>query len=175
MRDSSMTNPDSHTSVRDETGRPEQPSGPGIAQQEWAPDGFLHDAFISYSRGNLDAADEIDRDLETLPLPREIRKRLGRRHLNVFRDVSDLTGNRLDPALEHNLEQSRTLVVLCSPAARRSRYVSMEINRFAQLREAEEIVPVLLAGASNDDPTVDAAGWAFPDALGRTKQGVSGR
>ena len=134
-------------------------------QEGWTPDGLLYDAFISYSRGNLDAADKIERDLETFPLPREIRKRLGRRHLNVFRDVSDLTGNRLDPALEHNLEQSRTLVVLCSPAARRSHYVSMEINRFAQLRDAEKIVPVLVAGGPNNDPRVDAAEWAFPDAL----------
>jgi TIR domain-containing protein len=129
-----MTIPDSHSSVSDEPGRPEESSGSGVGQEGWTPDGFLYDAFISYSRGNLDAADKIERDLEMFPLPRDIRKRLGRRHLNVFRDVNDLTGNRLDPALEQNLEQSRTLVVLCSPAARRSNYVSMEINRFAQLR-----------------------------------------
>jgi hypothetical protein len=128
-------------------------------------DDFLYDAFISYTRGDLDVANKIERELETFLLPREIGKRLGRRCLNVFLDVSDLTGNRLDPALEHNLERSRTLVVLCSPAARRSRYVSMEINRFAQLRDAEKIVPVLIAGGPNNDPTVDAAEWAFPDAL----------
>jgi hypothetical protein len=110
-------------------------------------------------------ANTIERELQSFLLPREIRKRLGSRHLNVFLDVSDLTGNRLDPALEHNLEQSRALVVLCSPAARRSRYVSTEINRFAHLRDAEKIVPVLIAGGPNNDPTVDAAEWAFPDAL----------
>ena len=42
----------------------------------------------------------------------------------------------------------------------------MEINRFAQLRDAEKIVPVLVAGGPNNDPRVDAAEWAFPDALG---------
>jgi hypothetical protein len=110
-------------------------------------------------------ADKIEHDLETFPLPRDIRKQLGRRHLNVFRDISDMTGNRLDPALERHLERSRSLVVLCSPTARRSHYVSMEINRFAQLRDAEKIVPLLVAGGPNNDPTVDAAEWAFPDAL----------
>ena len=104
-------------------------------------------------------------------LPREIRQRLGRKHLNVFRDVNDLTGNRLDPALEHSLEQSRALVVLCSPDARRSSYVGMEVNRFAQLRDAEHIVPVLVAGGPNNDPNVDSAEWAFPDALGEVLGG----
>ena len=160
-----MTTPDSHSPVSDEPGRPAQPSGHGVAQEEWTPDGFLYDAFISYSRSNLDAADKIERDLEMFLLPRDIRKRLGRRHLNVFRDKSDLTGNRLDPALEQNLEQSRTLVVLCSPAARRSDWVSMEINRFAQLRDAAQIVPALVTGEPNNDPGVEEAEWAFPDAL----------
>ena len=161
-----MTIPDSRAAAGGETGRPEESSGPGLSQEGLPPDGFLYDAFISYSRANLDAADKIERDLETFPLPRDIRKRLGRRHLNVFRDVNDLTGNRLDPALEHNLEQSRTLVVLCTPAARRSNYVSMEINRFAQLRDTAQIVPALIAGGPNNDPGVEPTEWAFPDALG---------
>jgi MTH538 TIR-like domain (DUF1863) len=129
-RNTSTTTANSQPSATDETGRPEAPSGPGSRQEIGTPDGFLYDAFISYSQENLDVAEKIERDLETFPLPQDIRTRLGRRHLNVFRDANDLTGNRLDPALEQNLEQSHTLVVLCSPAARRSRYVSMEIDLF---------------------------------------------
>jgi len=68
---------------------------------------FLYDAFISYSRRDLDASDKIERDLESFPLPREIRKRLGRRNLNVFRDISDMTGNRLDPAVELRPRESQ--------------------------------------------------------------------
>jgi WD40 repeat protein len=160
-----MTAEDSQPLATDDTGRPEAPSGARARQEGGTPDGFLYDAFISYSRVNLDVAEKIELDLETFPLPPDIRKRLGRRHLNVFRDVNDLTGNRLNPAIEQNLEKSRTLVVLCSPAARGSRYVSTEIDRFAQLRDAEKIVPVLVAGGPNNDPRVDAAEWAFPDAL----------
>ena len=147
--------------VTEESGAPDAPDGSPTA----GADGFVYDAFISYSRRNLAAADKIERDLQKFPLPRELRKRLGRRHLNIFRDINDLTGNRLAPALEQNLRQSRTLVVLCSPAARASTYVGMEIARFAELRDADEIVPVMVAGVPNNDPGTDPAEWAFPDAL----------
>jgi WD40 repeat protein len=143
----------------------EAPSTRGARRAGGSLDSMPFDVFLSYSRHNADEADKIERDLEKYPLPRDIRKRLGRRHLNVFRDLSDMTGNRLDPALELHLLNSRTLVVLCSPPARRSHYVSLEINRFAELRDAEHIVPVLVAGGPNNDPNVDAAEWAFPDAL----------
>ncbi len=135
-------------------------------------DDFRYDAFISYSRRNLATADKIERDLQKFPLTREIRKQIGRRHLNIFRDVNDLTGNRLTPALEQNLRQSRALVVLCSPAARASTYVGMEIARFAELRDADNIVPVLVAGVPNNDPGTDPAEWAFPDALGEALGGL---
>jgi WD40 repeat protein len=163
--DATMNISDSHASASDETGRPDEPSA-DAAEEGRPPDGFLYDAFISYSRHNLDAADKIERDLETFPLPREVGKRLGHRRLNVFRDINDMTGNRLEPALERNLEQSRILVVLCSPAARQSTYVAIEISRFAQLRDAAQIVPALVAGGPNNDPAVESAEWAFPDALG---------
>ena len=48
-----------------------------------ASDGFVYDAFISYSRRNLAAADQIERDLQKFALTRDIRNRLGRRHLNI--------------------------------------------------------------------------------------------
>lgn len=137
-----------------------------------APDTFRYDAFISYSRRNVEVADTIERELQKFPLTREVRKRLRRRHLNIFRDVNDLTGNRLTPALEQNLRQSRTLVVLCSPAARASTYVGIEITRFAELRDPDRIVPVLAGGVPNNDPGTDPADWAFPDALRATLGGV---
>ena len=160
-----MTIPDSQPPAANETPRPEVPPKPGTRRGGGSLERMPYDVFISYSRHNADQADKIERDLEKYPLPRDIRKRLGRRHLNVFRDLSDMTGNRLEPALELHLLNSQTLVVLCSPAARRSNYVSLEIHRFAELRDADQIIPVLIAGGANNDPMVDAAEWAFPDAL----------
>ena len=107
----------------------------------------------------------MERDLEAFPLPRGVRKRLGRRHLNVFRDISDMTGNQLESGIEQKLEQSRTLVVLCSPAARRSKYVPIELRRFARLRCAGQI-PRNDRWSAEQRSRSDAADMAFPDALG---------
>jgi hypothetical protein len=58
------------TPAHDEPGRTEaQPP-----RTETFPEGLRYDAFISYSRHNLDVADKIERDLERFPLPRDIRK-----------------------------------------------------------------------------------------------------
>ena len=128
-------------------------------------DALRYDVFLSYSRKDIAVADKLERDLENFPLPRDIRRRLGRRHLNVFRDISDMTGNRLESGIEEKLTQSRSLVVLCSPAARASRFVGIELARFAELRGAAQIVPAMVGGQPNNDPGVDPAEMAFPDAL----------
>ena len=50
----------------------------GCAVRTQSPDdGFVYDAFISYSRKNSDAADKIERDLQKFPLTREIRNGWG--------------------------------------------------------------------------------------------------
>ena len=129
-------------------------------------DGLRYDVFLSYSRADLAVAAKMERDLEAFPLPRGVRKLLGHRHLNVFRDISDMTGNQLESGIEQKIEQSRALVVLCSPAARRSKYVPIELRRFAQLRGAGQIVPAMIGGQPNNDPGVAATDMAFPDELG---------
>jgi hypothetical protein len=78
-------------------------------------DGLRYDVFLSYSRADLDVAAKMERDLEAFPLPRGVRKLLGHRHLNVFRDISDMTGNQLESGIEQRLEQSHALVVPCFP------------------------------------------------------------
>jgi hypothetical protein len=45
-------------------------SGSEAAQEQSAHDGFVYDAFISYSRKNSDVADKIERDLQEFPLTR---------------------------------------------------------------------------------------------------------
>ena len=82
-----MSSSDFRASDSDDSDRSEAGPDGGSAQEQSAHDGFVYDAFISYSRKNSDVADKIERDLQKFPLTREIRKRLGRRHLNVFRDV----------------------------------------------------------------------------------------
>ena len=59
-----MTISGSHASASDETSRPEAPLSPGSAQDGLSSDDLLYDAFISYSRHDLDAAAKIENDLE---------------------------------------------------------------------------------------------------------------
>lgn len=122
------------------------------------------DAFISYSRHDTDFARKLQRTLESyqppagLPVPR--------RRLRVFRDEADFTGVRYFEAVDKHVSEAAKLLVLCSPAARKSSYVDDEIRRFARHKSAGEIVPVLIGGLPNN-----AAGpareeqKAFPDAL----------
>lgn len=115
------------------------------------------DVFLSYSRSDTTFAKWFEAALEGYRPP----KALGLRRLNVFRDEHDLVGNTLTPALRRALLESGTLVIICSPAARASRWVNLEIDDFAATHGAERILPVLLDGEPNE------AGdrGAFPEAL----------
>jgi WD40 repeat protein len=84
----------------------------------------------------------------------------------VFRDQSDIGTGDYHEVIERALAASRTLVVICSPAARASAYVGDEIARFRRLRPDGRILPVLLDGVANNEATpADADRMAFPDAL----------
>ena len=61
-RATSMTISGSHASASDETSRPEAPLSPGSAHDGLSSDGLLYDAFISYSRHDLDAAAKIENE-----------------------------------------------------------------------------------------------------------------
>ena len=85
-RYTSMTIPDSHASASDETGRPE-----AHRVRDWGRTGGPPTASFttrsSATRGTTSIrVEKIERGLETFPLPREIRTRLRRRHLNPIRD-----------------------------------------------------------------------------------------
>jgi WD40 repeat protein len=133
-------------------------------------DRVAYDAFVSYSRQDVKLAAAIEQRLEQFPIPKATRDQIGRRRLNVFRDLSDMTGNRLDDSIRRHLADSRKLVVLCSPAARASKYVEMEIDQFVEQHGAEHIVPVLVGGRPNRETAEDAT-WAFPAALERALDG----
>jgi len=88
------------------------------------------------------------------------------RHPNVFRDKKDMRGSDYFRAIEGHLLGSRKLVVLCSPRARASEFVSDEIRRFAAERGAEHIIPVVVEGIPNNEaPVGQEARMAFPEAL----------
>ena len=88
-------------------------------------------AFLSYSHQDSKACEWLHAALENFRVPRRLADRetpLGRvpkRLFPVFRDRDELPGSaELGTNLTEALAQSRALVIICSPAAARSRWVN---------------------------------------------------
>ena len=123
------------------------------------------DAFISYSRADQVFANRLKTALESYKAPKGLG--LADRHLKIFRDQSDFTGVDYFASIGKHLAESRSLILLCSPSARRSQYVGDEIRRFVQSRADGRVIPVLCAGAPNNENGAEEE-KAFPDALYET-------
>jgi WD40 repeat protein len=130
---------------------------------------MAHDAFISYSRKDRDFAIRLQKALanytpqKDLPLPH--------RRVDVFRDEEDFTGAEYYQSLDRHLTDSSKLIVLCSPAARASRFVDDEIRRFGRSRGPQHIIPLLVAGIPNHEAAPgQEARMAFPEALCESMQ-----
>jgi hypothetical protein len=123
-----------------------------------------YDVFISYSRRDRTFAEALEKALERYTPPKDLA--VPQRHLRVFRDEQDFTGVDYEKAVGRHLQRSGSLIVLCSPAARQSRYVGDEIRTFAEARGADRIIPVLVDGLPNNEAGHDDEGRkAFPEAL----------
>ena len=122
------------------------------------------DAFISYSRKDVDFATKLEQALEKFRPPKGLSKK--KRFLDIFRDQGDLVGVEYFKSIEEQLRSSRKLLVICSPSARASQYVSDEIRRFVKTRGSENIVPVIISGVPNNEARPgDENKLAFPEAL----------
>ena len=85
----------------------------------------------------------------------------------VFRDEEELPADAdLSDPIERALERSKFLVVLCSPGAVASRYVSEEILAFKRLGRSDRVLAVIIDGEPNAsrDPSKTGA-ECFPSAL----------
>lgn len=123
-----------------------------------------YDAFICYSRKDIDFARRLEKALEAYKPPRDLKA--PPRYLQIFRDEGDLTGVEYSQSIERNIQNSAKLMVICSPAARQSQYVNDEIRRFAQAKGAENIIPLIVSGIPNNEAKPEqTADLAFPEAL----------
>src|SRR5689334_14264670 len=89
--------------------------------------------FLSYSHADEAAATRLHRALEHYTLPFAVRRAHGlpRRLIPVFRDVDELeAAPALTARLQHALDESRWLLVLCSKASAQSAYVNAEVEYF---------------------------------------------
>ena len=125
---------------------------------------FSYDAFISYSRKDLAFARRLHEALRSYRPPRDLP--VPQRALRVFRDEEDLSGTELHASLERNLQQAATLIVICSPNSAASTYVATEIERFAEHRDKQRVIAILLDGIPNNEAKAEeSARRAFPEGL----------
>jgi len=124
-----------------------------------------YEVFLSYSHRDKPFAVKLETALKRYRPP--IGFKVGQRRLRVFRDDSEAKGGRLSEALQEALAASRTLVVICSPAARESEWVNREIESFTSYHGSKRIFPVLAEGMPNEEAVASGrtADAAFPPAL----------
>ncbi len=125
---------------------------------------LVYDAFVSYSRTDTPLASRLAKALEAYRPPKDLA--VPQRHLRIFRDEQDFTGVDYYTSIERYLTSSGSLIVVCSPNARRSQYVNDEIRRFGVMHGPERIIPILCSGLPNNEAANGREEErAFPDAL----------
>lgn len=117
-------------------------------------------AFISYSHADAAVAGKLQRQIERYRLPRNVspgHKKHDAGIGRIFRDREDLAAApSLSDAIRDAIGRSDSLIVLCSPDARQSRWVNDEIALFRELHPGKPVLAALVRGEPAD---------AFPDAL----------
>ena len=110
-------------------------------------------AFISYSHADKRVAEWLHRALETYHVPQKLvgrSTRVGivpRRLTPIFRDRDELSATHdLGEALTAALEESQFLLVVCSPASAKSRWVGDEILAFKRLHGEHRVLALIAAG-----------------------------
>ena len=128
-------------------------------------------AFVSYSHRDKASAAWLHRALETFRIPSKLVGRatptgpVPARLTPIFRDRDELPASGdLGTELTGALERTMFLVVICSPAAARSRWVDQEIVAFKRLHGEGRVLALVVAGEPNAPPERGDA-ECFPPAL----------
>ncbi|MHC4565722.1 MAG: toll/interleukin-1 receptor domain-containing protein [Planctomycetota bacterium] len=129
---------------------------------------FRYDAFISYRHIQPDRkwAKWLHRSLETFRTPKAlVAEGAPARLKKVFRDELELSASSdLAEEIDEALEQSRYLIVVCSPRTPESKWVNQEIVRFREMERADQVLALLVEGEPAE---------AFPPALLEVRHSVS--
>jgi tetratricopeptide (TPR) repeat protein len=115
-----------------------------------------YSAFISYNHQDRAAARRLLRALEGWRVPNRLHGRetpwgpLGARLAPVFRDRDELAASAdLAESVRRALAEAANLIVICSPAGARSRWVNAEIRGFARLGRRRRIQSLIVEGMPN--------------------------
>ena len=120
-------------------------------------------AFLIYSHADERMARRLHRWLETYKLPARVvgratgRGEVPKRLTPIFRDRNELPASHdLNEQVRAALGESAALIVLCSPSARKSRWVGEEISLFRRIHPDRPVLAALFSGEPDE---------AFPAAL----------
>lgn len=143
---------------------------------------YAYRAFISYSHRDKAIAQRLHRLVETYRIPAKLVGRVtavGKvppRLRPIFRDREELPASGdLSAELSAALRQSMFLVVICSPAAARSRWVDEEIVQYKRAHGDGRVLALIVDGEPNaSDLPGRAEEECFPRAL-RYRLGPDGQ
>ena len=115
---------------------------------------FRYSAFISYSHSDERWARWLQTALESYRVPSHLahaqRGVAARRLSPVFRDRTDLpSATDLGVHIREALNDSASLLVICSPGASASRWVNEEIRYFRSLGRDDRIFCLIVEGEPN--------------------------
>mgnify|MGYP006390331225 CR=1 FL=1 len=115
---------------------------------------FRYSAFISYSHRDERWARWLQKALETYRVPSHLAHPqwgvASRRLSPVFRDRSDLpSATDLGAHIREALQDSASLIVICSPSASTSRWVNEEIRFFRSLGRGDRTFCLIVDGEPN--------------------------
>ena len=121
-------------------------------------------AFISYKREDEQWASWLQHKLEHYKLPTNLNGRtdLPKEIRPVFKDTSELMPGNLPEQICQALEQSRYLIVICSPRSAQSEWVNKEIETYMSMGRTSNIIPFIIEGHAFSE---NAADECFPTAL----------
>ena len=126
---------------------------------------YQYFAFISYQRRDEEWADGLRNKLEHYHLPSNLRKQdssLPKEIRPIFRDGLELAGGVLAEEIQTALQQSKFLIVVCSPNSAQSPWVNKEVQTFIDLGREAQIIPYIIDGTPfSDTPNTEC----FPPAL----------
>jgi len=109
-------------------------------------------AFISYNHKDVKWAKWLQDKLESYKLPSDIHNEFeDSKYLRpVFRDKTDLNTGILAKELRKELEESKYLVVICSPNSAQSAWVSDEVKAFIEMGRLDFIIPFIVSGTPHN-------------------------
>ena len=134
------------------------------AEPRLAPAPHHYFAFLSYSHDDSACADWLHDALERFRVPSSLAGRLTARGVipsrltPIFRDRHELpAGGELGEDISEAIAASRCLIVLCSPAAVRSKWTNAEIDTFKRAHPDGCVIAAVIAGEPFGSETADGA------------------